>query len=306
MHKWGTPGHGDDAPPPVVRPPDPLATGVAVLGVLMMVGAAVAAVWAALSLNPHLLDPIFPPARPTPLALVTASPIPPTTSAPSVSSVSPATSPPSASTPATPLPDVARNFVQLVEDPALSYHADLTISLQSQGAGTGTVAVSVDQSGSDLAITNVQQLAGGRVRTTREVIRDGVIYTRVAGQSWKRDLNGQLPAAPYAFADLTFDGIGYLGQEPHGGRTLDHIQVPTSYSSLSPLGADGLQADCRFTNGWTDFWLRSDGAPVSSRLQFSCTVTQGGQSAQVDVTIATQFSQFDRPLTITAPGRFGD
>lgn len=303
MRKWANPGHIDDAPPQVPRPPDRLAAGVALLGVLMMVGAAAAAVWAALSLNPHLLDPIFPPASPSPLALATASPIPLTTPAPSGS---PATSPPTTVASATPLPAVARDFVQFVQDPALSYHAEVTASLRSQGASAGSVTISIDQSGSDLAITNVQHLAGSRAQTSREVIKNGVVYTRISGGSWKRDPNGQLPTAPYAFADLTLDGIQYLGRESHGGKMLDHIQVPTSYSSLSPLGADGTQTDCRLANAWTDFWLRSDGAPISGHLQFSCTVTQGGQPVQVDVSMTTQFSEFNKPITIAVPGKHRD
>jgi hypothetical protein len=303
MHKWGTPGHGDDSRPPVVRPPDRLAAGVALLGVVMMVGAAVAAVWAALTLNPHLLDPIFPPAAPTPRALV-AVPTVRSTAAPTA--VPSATSPASVAASPTPMPAVARNFVQLVRDPALSYHADVSMTLTSQTGDAGTVTMSIDQSGSDLSITEVEHLAGSRAQKTHEVIKSGVVYTRVAGQSWRHNPNAQLPTAPYAFADLTFDGIKYRGPESHGGRTLDHVQVSTSYSSLSPLGANGAQTDCRFANAWTDFWLRNDGTPVSSHLQFSCTVTQGGQSTLLNVSMTTQFSKVNAPITITAPRKSGD
>jgi len=304
MHKWANPGHIDDAPPQVPRPPDRLAAGVALLGVLMMVGAAAAAVWAALALNPHLLDPIFPPASPSLPAQVAVPTFPSTTTLPSVAPPT-AAGPPATASP-TPLPAVVRDFVQFIQDPALSYHAEVTASLRSQGASAGSVTISIDQSGSDLALTNIQHLAGSRAQTSREVIKNGVVYTRISGGSWKRDPNGQLPTAPYAFADLTLDGIQYLGRESHGGKMLDHIQVPTSYSSLSPLGADGTQADCRFANAWTDFWLRSDGAPISGHLQFSCTVTQGGQPVQVDVSMTTQFSKFNKPITIAVPGKHRD
>jgi hypothetical protein len=296
MHKWATPGLDAVPPPPK---PERAAVGIWLLGVAAMLAALGAGVIAFVALNPDLQRQLFPPSSPTPTApIAVTSPSPAT----GPESVPPSTPRPSPSVSQAPLPAVAQAFVRLVQDPNLSYHAEVTASLRSDGSD-GNVTMSIDQSGPDLAITEVQHTPGTHA-TSHEVIKDGVAYTRTSGTAWQRSTGGQLPTAPYAFADLTLEGIQYLGQAPHAGKTLDHILVPTSYSRLSPLGVSGTQTDCRFTNGSTEYWLHADGSPISGHVDFSCTATNGGQSVQIDVSMTIQFSKFDKPITIAVPGKF--
>jgi hypothetical protein len=188
-------------------------------------------------------------------------------------------------------------FGAITQRDDLTYHLAQTTALRVNGEWVGKVVNGLDVNGPDFAVTLT---AAGK--TMRVVYVDGVTWTKVGKQAWKKGVAPSAAAVTDVLDTWSYlgplDGLAYAGRNRSDPANLDFTnssQVPYQTTAMREEGMQGVIDELTLT-------LAPDGTPVALRFHAIGSYTSGAladRRVSMDSTIA--ITRFGEAIVVKPP-----